>query len=89
MAVNVLELGTTIVAARLLAPPDFGLVALTAASALAVPLAELGFGAAIVHERHLDEDLLSAALRLNGASALVTTGLVNPDESASGPLRSP
>ena len=78
IAAQVLNLGSTVVLARLLSPGDYGLVALcTSINGFAAILTELGLAAAVVHTRFVTEKLLSTAFWLNAVSGLALTLIIS------------
>ncbi len=73
---HIIKFAGTIVLAHLLAPRDFGLIAMTwVAMGLTSILAEMGLGSALVQARDVDDDQLSSVLWLNlacgGTAALL------------------
>ncbi len=79
----VLQLGSTVVLARLLAPSQFGLIGMVLAlTALADTLKDLGLGSAVVQRRGLRQDQVSALFWVNCGIGLLLTGVV----AASAPL---
>ena len=75
---RVISFGTNVVMARILAPEDFGLVAMAALVVAFMELfRDLGTGSAIVQTKELDETLLSSVFWLNaGFGFLATTVIV-------------
>lgn len=66
MLTNVLSFASTIILARLLAPADFGLVAIAAtAVAVVASLTELSLAQALVQRQHLEEEHYHSAWTLN------------------------
>ena len=74
---------STIVLARLLAPAEFGLVAMvTSFSDLATPFADLGLSQATIQKKDISQDQISALFWLNVLIGLGLTALM----AASGPV---
>ncbi|WP_158544428.1 lipopolysaccharide biosynthesis protein [Blastococcus sp. TBT05-19] len=66
IALQILQLGTSIALARLLAPSDFGLVALAATiTGFATLFAEFGIAAAVIQRPEPDREYLTSAFWLN------------------------
>lgn len=81
---QVVQLASVAVLARLVAPADFGLVAIvTTFVGFAMIFTNLGIGAFLVHAREPSPDDLSTAFWLNAASGLLLTAVFT---AASGPI---
>ena len=81
---QVLSWASTLIVARLLAPTDYGLVAMAAVYLGFVSLVnEFGLGAAIVTQRGLGEDQIA---RLGGFALLIGSGFIALSAALAGPL---
>lgn len=74
----VLQIGTTAIMARLLAPEDFGLVAMAmTVMAFVAVFTEVSVTAATIQRDNLDQDTASAILLINIAATLTTLALAS------------
>jgi PST family polysaccharide transporter len=74
VASAVIQLGTTVVLARLLTPEDFGVVALVlAVTGFAVLFVESGIVSAVVQSKRHDDEFFSTAFWMNAAMGIVAT----------------
>jgi PST family polysaccharide transporter len=71
---QILQLGTTVVLARLLSPKEYGLLAMVLVfTGFANYVADMGLGASIIQKRALSDRHLNSVFWLNAATGLVLT----------------
>ena len=77
IAVQLLTVASVVVLARLLTPENYGVAALAAAvTGFAAIFADMGFAAAVVQARKIDETSLSTVFWLNAGMCVIVAGLV-------------
>ena len=74
---NLISFASTLVLARILAPADFGLVAIaTTVTAIVTSMTELSLSAALVHHKDLTDDHYHSAWTINLARAAIVGGII-------------
>lgn len=77
LVVQLITLGSTVILARLLVPADYGVVALAGAvTGFAAIFADMGFAAAVVQARKVDDAMLATVFWLNATACAVVASLI-------------